>query len=92
MCVPVIVSAELSLNLEHRPANANLSIMIQQLPASTNVSGPDLTLARTLDLRALTAIPDIHDRLVVAEAVARGLPLITQGQLITASGPVNVVW
>ena len=90
--MPVIVIAELILILEHRPAIANLSFIIQQLHASPNVSGPDLTLARTLDLRALTAIPDIHDRLVVAEAVARGLPLITQGQLITASGPVNVVW
>ena len=92
LIVPVIVIAELILTLEHKPAIANLNFILQQLQASSNVSLPDLTLVRTLDLRALTAIPDIHDRLIVAEAVARGLPLITNDQLITASGLVNVVW
>jgi PIN domain nuclease of toxin-antitoxin system len=34
----------------------------------------------------------MHDRLIVAEAIARGLPLITRDQTITASGLVKTVW
>ncbi len=92
LIVPVIVIAELILMLEHKPAIANLDFILRQIQASPNVSVADLTLVRALDLRTLTAIRDIHDRLIVAEALARGLPLITTDQTITASGLVAVVW
>lgn len=92
LIVPVIVIAELILLLEHKPAIGRLDVILQRLQDSPNVDLPDLTLARTLDLRTLTAIPDIHDRFIVAEAVGRGLPLITHDQTITASGLVSVIW
>lgn len=44
------------------------------------------------DSRTLTAIPEIFDRLIVAEALRLGLPLITKDTVIHASGVVNVVW
>ena len=50
------------------------------------------SLARTLDLLTLTVIPEKHDRLITAEALARGLPLITRDQIITASRLVQTVW
>ncbi len=39
-----------------------------------------------------TVIPDIFDRLIVAEAILRGLPLLTRDTVIRASGLVAVVW
>lgn len=42
--------------------------------------------------RTLTAIPDIFDRLIAAEALRLGLPLITHDSVITNSGSVSVVW
>ena len=42
--------------------------------------------------RTLTAIPDIFDRLIVAEARRLGLPLISHDPIIRASGLVNLVW
>lgn len=42
--------------------------------------------------RTLTAIPDIFDRLIVAEARRLGLPLISRDPIIRASGLVNLVW
>ncbi len=92
LIVPVIVIAELILLLEHKPTIASLEFILRQLQASPNSLIPDLTLIRTLDLRTLTALPDIHDRLIVAEAVARDLPLITNDRAITASGLVKVIW
>jgi PIN domain nuclease of toxin-antitoxin system len=49
---------------------------------------PDTALAN----RTLTAIPDIFDCLIVAEALRLGLPLITHDSVITDSGLVNVIW
>lgn len=44
------------------------------------------------DSRTLTVIPDIFDRLIVAEALRLSLPLITRDTIIQASGIVPVVW
>jgi PIN domain nuclease of toxin-antitoxin system len=92
LIVPVIVLAELILIVEHKPISADFDHVLRQLQASSNVSIADLSLARILDLRTLTAIPDMHDRFIVAEALARGATLITHDQTITASGLVPVMW
>lgn len=42
--------------------------------------------------RILTVIPEIFDRLIVAEALRLSLPLITRDSVIHKSGAVNVVW
>lgn len=51
-----------------------------------------LTPQIVLRIQALAALPDIHDRLIVAEAIANGLPLITQDQTLTASSLAPAVW
>lgn len=40
----------------------------------------------------LTAIPDIFDRLITAEAIQRGLPLLSQDPVIQNSGLVSTIW
>ncbi len=49
---------------------------------------PDLVIVS----RTLTAIHEIFDRLIVAEALRLNLPLITRDSVIRSSGLVNVVW
>jgi predicted nucleic acid-binding protein len=92
LIVPVIVLAELIFALESKPLSADWDLVMSHLQASPNVTIADWTLARTLDLRHLRAIPEMHDRLIAAEALARGATLITRDQAITASGLVPVVW
>jgi PIN domain nuclease of toxin-antitoxin system len=92
LVVPVIVLAELIFALESKPLSANFDLVLSQLQASSNVVITDWTLARTLDLRTLKVIPEMHDRVIVAEALAHGATLITRDQAITASGLVPVVW
>lgn len=41
---------------------------------------------------ALTAIPDIFDRLIVADAQHLNVPLISRDAIISASSLVRVVW
>ena len=43
-------------------------------------------------IKELTALSDIHDRLIVAEAMIQKMPLITFDEAITKSGLVEVIW
>ena len=90
--MPVVVLAELIFALESKPLSADFDLVLSRLQASPNVTIADWTLTRTLDLRVLQAVPEMHDRLIVAEALARGATLITRDEAITASGLVPVVW
>ncbi|MFL5804203.1 MAG: hypothetical protein ACJ8CR_20955 [Roseiflexaceae bacterium] len=45
-----------------------------------------------IESHTFTAIPDIFDHLIVAEARRLGLPLITRDAAISGSGLVSVVW
>jgi PIN domain nuclease of toxin-antitoxin system len=45
-----------------------------------------------LRIQTLTALPDIHDRLIVAAALEVGASIITRDQAITKSGLAPVVW
>ena len=39
-----------------------------------------------------TTIPDIFDRLIVTEAISRGVPLVTHDPVIRQSGLISTVW
>jgi PIN domain nuclease of toxin-antitoxin system len=45
-----------------------------------------------LGIEALSALPDIHDRLIVAEARAQNAALITRDAAVTAARLVITVW
>ena len=92
LLVPVIVLAELIFIIENKPISADFDRILRHLQASPNVRIVELSFARTLDLRALTAIPEMHDRMIVAEALAHRASLITRDRDITAAGLVPVVW
>ncbi len=92
LIVPVIVLAELIFAIEKRSLRINFEIILNHLRASPNVRILDLNLERTLDCLHLTAIPEMHDRLIVAEALAQQAALVTCDRAITASKLVSVVW
>jgi PIN domain nuclease of toxin-antitoxin system len=90
--VPAIAIAELILLMEKRHAVIDASVILAALRAKPGFQLTALTPEIALRIQALTALPDIHDRLLVAEALEASAPLITNDQLITASGLVTVVW
>ena len=92
LIVPLIVLAEIIIALEHKPASANLDYILEQLQNSPHVNIIDLSLARVFDLQKLTIISDMHDRFIVAEAIAHNAMLITIDRTITDSGLIDVVW
>jgi len=92
LLVPVIVLAELIFTIENKPIQADFEVILNGLSASPNIEFVDLDFQSTLKLRELTAIPEMHDRMIVASAIKYEAPLITYDQAITKSGLVEVVW
>ena len=43
-------------------------------------------------LAELTEIPEMHDRLIAADAVIHGAPVVTRDRLIEASPRIETVW
>ena len=92
LIVPAIVVAELyyvSVKLRQPMAPSTL------LDALTSVDGIELSdLGRTQleRLDRLPEIPEMHDRLIAAEAMALGAPLVTRDEVLSASPQIETVW
>lgn len=92
LLVPVIVVAELIFTVENKSIRANLGEILNLLQNSPNIEFVDRDLQSVLRLRELAAIPEMHDRMIVAEAIRANAALITCDKAITESGLVEVVW
>jgi PIN domain nuclease of toxin-antitoxin system len=91
LLIPAIVLAEVIMLAEKNKAgNANEIWTILSQTGSFKFSA--LSPQTVLKIQALTTLPDIHDRIIVAEAIENQAILITNDGLITASGLVEVVW
>ena len=90
--IPVIAIAELIFTVENKPVRANLAEILNQIQSSPNIGFVDLDLQTVLQLRELTEIPEMHDRMMVASALKHNASLITLDEAITKSKLVDVVW
>lgn len=94
--VPAVAVAEVIMVVEKRRLRGDtmsqLEIELGLMQQSVNYELLPLLPDLVISSRTFTAIPDIFDRLIVAEALRLNLPLITRDSVIRASGLVNVVW
>ena len=94
--VPVLVLAEAVMVVQKgRLAGVDAArgmLGLHAVVASQGFIVAELDAVTVLDSARLTAIPDIFDRLIVAEAAERGIPLITKDAVIVASGTVATIW
>lgn len=94
--LPAVAIAEMIMTVEKRRLpSATLPELILHLNWMKNQPNyellpldPDLVISS----HALTVIPDIFDRLIVAEALRLNLPLITCDSVIQKSGAIKVIW
>ncbi|MEZ4734777.1 MAG: type II toxin-antitoxin system VapC family toxin [Caldilineaceae bacterium] len=87
-----IVLAELILIAEKQRAPLSLPAVIAALTSTPAFQLVSLSPSMALHTQQLTALPDIHDRLIVAAALTFGATLITQDRAITQSGVIPVIW
>ena len=92
LLIPVIVLAELIFTVENKPIQADLDNILLAIQNSPNIEYVDFDYESALQLRDLTAIPEMHDRIIVAAAIEYQATLITFDKTIHESGLVKVVW
>lgn len=94
--IPAVVLAEILMVIQRgRLAGITLAQLLPHVEAiqgSRNFLLSSLHPATILGSHVLTAIPDIFDRLIVAEAIERQTALLSRDGVIRASGLVPLVW
>lgn len=93
--IPAVVLTELMLVIERRCSAARISECLESirlLRTAENYLFLPLMPETILSTNTLVDVPDIFDRLIVAEARRLRASLITCDQGITASGLVDAVW
>lgn len=95
LVIPAVVLAELFMIIEKKRIVLQPSVLeaaLEEWQRADNIYVSDLTSDLVIGARKLTGIPDIFDRLIVAEALALGAPVITKDPDIVASKLVPVIW
>ena len=92
LIVPAIVIAETVMLIEKRRVTLDSARLISALKTQPAIELSSLVPEVALQIQSLTALGDIHDRLIVAEAIARGAAVITRDAAITESGLVQTLW
>lgn len=94
--IPAVVLAEMIAIVERgRLPNATvpaLLAVIRTMQSGRNYRFLSLRPQTILASHRLTMIPEIFDRLIVADALRLGVPVITRDQQITGSGIVPTIW
>lgn len=92
LIVPAIVMAELHyLNVKQVPP-LDLRAAYQQMLACGYFRFVSFRAADALELDRLTALPNMHDRIIVEVARRIQVPVLTKDREIVMSGLVTTVW
>ena len=92
LIIPAIVIAELIYTVESGKVKANIDNLIHRIDESMNFDIASLGINQLRCLRQNTQIPEMHDRLIVCEALLNGAKLITKDKKIKKAGVVEVIW
>jgi PIN domain nuclease of toxin-antitoxin system len=90
--IPVIVLAEIIFAVERGRIRADVRQIIRRIRSVAYLRVSPLRLATILRLQTLRQIPEMHDRILVAETLVRKGSIITRDEAITNSGVVVTVW
>ena len=90
--VPAIVIAEfyyLSTKLGHTFPPAELLELIDSVDG---IELSDLGRRQLSMLGRVVGVSEVHDRLIAAESMVRGAPVVTRDEILTASSQIDTVW
>jgi PIN domain nuclease of toxin-antitoxin system len=90
--LPVIIFAELIFAVERGRVKLDVASVVRQVKDTSFFQVAPLTLEHLLAIRTMTAIVELHDRIIAAEALARQGTLITRDANVRKSGIVPTVW
>ena len=90
--LPVIIFAELIFAVERGRVKLDVASVVRQVKDTSFFQVAPLTLEHLLAIRTMTAIGELHDRIIAAEALAQQAGLITRDANVRKSGIVPTVW
>ena len=92
LLIPAIVVAEVIYIAESGKVKADLNSLILKIQEAENFEVSPLGLNQLLCFKEQTKISEMHDRLIVCEALLNKARVITKDREIKDSGLVEVVW
>ena len=92
LLVPAIVLAELVRVWEKAGRAFPVDTVMQTITASRSIHLIDLGLAQLMELEHVAPSLDMHDRLILADAILARATLITRDRKLQAAGRVPTIW
>ena len=90
--VPAIAVAEFYFLSVKLGQPLDPSSLLETLAAVGGIELSDLGRAQLERLNQFPEIPEMHDRLIAAESVALGAPVVTRDETLSASPQIETVW
>ena len=90
--VPAIVVAELYYLTQKAGIPVTPSEVLAHIDQSREFVFSALGQAQLENMAAASAVPEMHDRLIAAEALVHGVPVISSDLALRTSGVVDVIW
>jgi PIN domain nuclease of toxin-antitoxin system len=95
LIIPAVVLAELFMVVEKSRialTPSEFRTKVSEWHGADNIHLTSLTPELVIQSAQLSSVPDIFDRLLVAETQVLGIPLITRDPVIISSQLVTVIW
>ena len=92
LLIPAIVIAEIIFIVQSGKVQADLDSLLLDIQESDNFQISPLGLDELICLKEQTEIPEMHDRLIVCEALLKKGKIITNDKQIKDSGFAEIVW
>ena len=92
LLIPAIVLAEIVFTVERRRHDIDVADILDRIAMADNYRVLPFDLHAARRLTDVTTISEMHDRMIVCEALAHQAPLITKDEEIRQSGIVQTVW
>ena len=90
--VPAIVIAEFYFLSAKLGQTIAPSVLLQLLTAVGGIELSDLGRAQLERLEQFPEIPEMHDRLIAAESMTLGVPVVTRDAILSTSPQVETIW
>ena len=92
LVVPAIVVAELYYVSVKERQPIIVSELMEDLASRRWIEFSDLSRAQLEYLDRLPEIPEMHDRLIAAESILLGVPLLTRDRELVGSPQIETIW
>lgn len=90
--VPAIVVAELYFLSVKIGQPFSPSAMLEAMDSAEGISLSNLGRVQLEQIASIADIPELHDKLIAAEAVALNAPIVTRDRIIGQSQHVSTIW